>query len=80
MPPPQRRLGSRGVLFREDGILPQRRGMARAARLGADRANRKAPPGEVEVVYQHKNGRKVSAHGSLNVAVCRAALKVREQS
>lgn len=35
----------------------------------------KAPHGEVEVVYQHKNGRTLSAHGSFNEALCRAALK-----
>jgi hypothetical protein len=35
----------------------------------------KAPAGEVEVVYQHKDGRTLGARGRLNEAVCRAALK-----
>ena len=39
----------------------------------------KATLGEVEVVYQHKDGRTIRARGSLNEAVCRVALKAREQ-
>lgn len=35
----------------------------------------KVPPGEVEVVYQHKDGRTVTGRGRLNEAICRAALK-----
>ena len=42
--------------------------------------NGKAPPSEVEVVFRHKDGRTISARGRLNEAVCRAALKAREQS
>jgi hypothetical protein len=49
-------------------------------RAGADRPNRGGALGEVEVMYQHnKDGRTVSARGRLNEAVCRAALKTREQ-
>jgi hypothetical protein len=48
-----------------------------ATALEASRA--RAFLGEEEV-YQHKNGRSVSARGRLNEAVCRAALMVRERS
>jgi hypothetical protein len=49
-------------------------GWARIAPTG------KAPPGEVEVVYQRSDGRTVSARGSLNAAVCRVALKAKAQT
>jgi hypothetical protein len=52
----------------------QEQGWTRIAPTG------KAPLGEVEVVYRHKDGRTVNARGSLNAAVCRVALKAKVQT
>ena len=65
--------GSMGASLNVDLAL-QDRGWTRIAPTA------KAPLGEVEVVYRHKDGRTLSARGRPNEAVCRAALKAREQS
>ena len=53
-----------------DGALAQRRW-----RRTEPRDLHPAPPGDVRVVYEHSDGRRVEATGWLNLALCRAALK-----
>jgi hypothetical protein len=50
----------------------QEQGWTRIAPTGKD------VPGEVELVYQHKDGRTIRTQGRLNEGVCRAALRMRE--